>query len=329
MIAIGVSVKSRRGVALPQIDLAEEVRKLVAQVPEGMITTYGQVAKALGDIVASRFVGKVMSENEDIVRVPCRRVVKSDGRLGGYTGGGTSAKKKALRAEGIEIIGDRIIDFQERLFTEFKTNYPLLTYRKIQKRDSKKKIIEDDFKLNSRIAGADIAYSGDRAFGSLVLFNAKSREIEEVIVAETETVFPYIPTYLTFRETPVVAELLKELDEEIMLVYDGNGIIHPLGFGIASHLGVLIDIPTIGVAKKLLFGSVIGNGKRKSVMNENMKIGYAVSGDSWTSPIYISPGHRISVDSALKVLRKSWKHRIPEPVRRAHIEAEKLRRGIR
>ena len=82
-----------RGTALEGIpDLWEATYDLVSQVPEGRVTTYGQVATALGDIVASRFVGLAMSRNDDTVRVPCRRVVRSDGRLGGYTGGGPERK---------------------------------------------------------------------------------------------------------------------------------------------------------------------------------------------------------------------------------------------
>jgi len=311
---------------IPAVDLDEEVRKLVAQVPKGKVTTYGYVARALGDVVASRFVGKVMSENEDTVRVPCRRVVSSDGSLGGYTGGGPRAKKRDLRAEGVEIRGDKIVDFEKRLFKDFETEYPLRKFRRIQSRDSKKVILEDVFEDDYLLAGADVAYSGERAFGSLVLFDRKSKRMDDIVSVETETRFPYIPTYLSFRETPVVAELIEGVNEDIILVYDGNGILHPLGFGIASHIGVLLDLPTIGVAKKLLCGEVRGRGKRKKVIKENEQIGFSVEGDSWKSPVYISPGHRVSPESTLKVLTPFWKHRVPEPVRRAHIEANLAKR---
>jgi len=329
MIPIGISMSGLVS-KIPDIDLEEEVRKLVAQVPMGMVTTYGHVAKALGDVVASRFVGKVMSENEDIVRVPCRRVVNSDGRLGGYTGGGTPAKKRDLEVEGIEIEGDKIIDFEKRLFTDFKTTFPLRAFRKIQIHHARNLTLEDDFDKDVLIAGADVAYKDNRAFGALVIFDGKEHEIRDVFTIRMNASFPYIPTYLTFREFPIVAKLLEKVDrDEIMLIYDGNGIIHPLGFGIASHVGVLLDIPTIGVAKKLLCGSVVGNGKYRKVMLERRLMGYAVTGDSWRSPVYLSPGHRVSTNSSLKLLKRNWIHRIPEPVRIAHIEAEKRKRGGR
>lgn len=311
----------------PNIDLAEEVRKLVHQVPEGKVTTYGKVAEALGDIVASRFVGKVMSENDDIVRVPCRRVVQSDGTIGGFTGGGPKAKKKALRAEGISFDGDKILDFEKRLFTDFETKFPLRRFRQIQMRDSKKLVLKDDFEKSSPVAGADIAYSGDEAFGAMVLFEKGDPKPIKVVTIKTKASFPYIPTYLTFREAEIVSGMMKKLHEKPILVFDGNGIIHPLGFGIASHLGVMFDTPSIGVAKKLLCGSIVGTGQARRVMNGQKHLGFAISGRSWTSPVYVSPGHRISAASSLEILKPYWSHRLPEPVRIAHIEAEKIRRS--
>lgn len=292
-----------------------------------MVTTYGDVAKALGDVVASRFVGKVMSMNEDIVRVPCRRVVKSDGTLGGFSGNGPGAKKKALQAEGVRIIGERIVDFENIRFNDFETAYPLNMYREIQERDSKKLVLNDDFPSDAYIAGADIAYDHGNAFSVLVLLDRKTGNIVRTIRKKTQTTFPYIPTYLTFREAPSIMRLMEGVDEEMVLVYDGNGIMHPRGFGIASHLGVMLDLPVIGVAKKQLCGEISGSGDTRTVYSGKNRVGYAVSKKSRTSPVYVSPGHRISAESSLRILKPLWKYRLPEPVRIAHIESEKYRRG--
>jgi deoxyribonuclease V len=314
---------------IPNIDLHARVDDLVAQVPEGMVTTYGAVAKALGDIVASRFVGKVMSENDDIVRVPCRRVVQSDGTLGGFTaGGGPPSKKKALRAEGIDFEGDKIVDFEKRLFNDFKTDYPLRKFKDIQKKDSKKLVLRDDFPDDSMVAGSDVAYINDDAFGSMVIFDPKTKRPKEVVNARAKVSFPYIPTYLTFREAPIVEQLVRKSGCKPLLVHDGNGIIHPLGFGVASHIGVMLDLPTIGVAKKLLCGSVSGNGEFKQVKLRGKALGYSITGKGWSSPVYVSPGHRISVKSSIELLKPYWQHRLPDPVRIAHIEAEKSRRAV-
>ncbi|HUW42853.1 MAG TPA: endonuclease V [Thermoplasmata archaeon] len=314
---------------IPNIDLHAKVDDLVAQVPEGMVTTYGEVAKALGDIVASRFVGKVMSENDDVVRVPCRRVVQSDGTIGGFTGeGGPQGKKKLLRAEGIDFEGDRIVDFEKRLFADFKTDHPLKKFKDIQKRDLKKLVLRDDPIDDLTVAGSDIAYIDDNAFGSMVIFDLETRKPKEVINARAKASFPYIPTYLTFREAPIVEQLVRKAGCRPLLVHDGNGIIHPLGFGVASHIGVMLDLPTIGVAKKLLCGSVSGSGKFKQVKLRGRMLGYAVTGKGWSSPVYVSPGHRTSVKSSIGLLKPYWQHRLPDPVRIAHIEAERSRRAV-
>jgi deoxyribonuclease V len=314
---------------MPNMDLHEEVDNLVAQVPEGMVTTYGQVAIALGDIVASRFVGKVMSENDDTVRVPCRRVVQSDGSLGGYTGGGQREKKRALEAEGVRVEKGKIHDFDKILFTDFKTTHPLRKFRKIQIDDCKRLSLEDDFPADGDLAGSDVAYEEDEAFGALVVFSDNKMEPKKVVTIRTMVKFPYIPTYLTFREAPVVEELIKKLGEKPMLLQDGNGIIHTMGFGIASHIGVLLDIPSIGIAKKLLCGRVEGSGRIKTVRMDGDLAGYAVSGPGWKAPVYVSPGHRVSPKSVMHIIKPYWKYRIPEPVRIAHIEAGKERMNAR
>jgi len=322
------SVKSLTS-RMPNINLHEEVDDLVAQVPEGMVTTYGQVAIALGDIVASRFVGKVMSENDDMVRVPCRRVVQSDGSLGGYTGGGQREKKRALEKEGVRVERGKIVDFEKILFTDFKTTYPLRKFRRIQIDDRKRLSLEDDFQADGDIAGSDVAYQGDEAFGALAVFSDGEMEPKEVVTVRAVVKFPYIPTYLTFREAPVVEKLIEKIGEKPVLVQDGNGTIHPMRFGIASHIGVLFDLPTIGIAKKLLCGRVEGSGHIKRVDIDGELAGYAVSGPGWKAPAYVSPGHRVSPRSVMRILKPYWRHRIPEPVRAAHIEAGKKRSSVR
>lgn len=292
------------------------------------MTTYGKVAEALGDVAASRFVGKVMSENDDIVRVPCRRVVQSDGTIGGYTGdGGVEGKKRLLRAEGIKIEGNRIMNFERVVFDDFKTDFPLRKFRRIQERDRRKLVSRDDFSKCSMIAGSDIAYSGDVAYGALAVFDKGTGKLLDVVTNRIKVRFPYIPTYLTFREAETIARLVEEFDGDMILVHDGNGILHPIGFGVASHLGVILGIPSIGVAKRLLTGKVIGRGNTRKVFLGKKHAGFAVSRNPASAPVYISPGHRVSVNSSLSLLKPFWKLRVPEPVRIAHIEAEKARRS--
>ncbi|MCU0852575.1 MAG: endonuclease V [Thermoplasmata archaeon] len=310
-------------------DMMRETYDLVAQVPTGKVTTYGEVARALGDVVASRFVGLAMSMNDDIVRVPCRRVVQSDGHLGGYTGGGPSKKARLLKGEGIEVSQGKIIGLERYMFSDFRTRYPLRDLRKRQR------ILRRGLRLArfsgsiERVAGVDVAYRENHAFVALVTFDAESLcEIDRVVV-EGDATFPYIPTYLAFRELPLMRSVSEFIDRQTVLIYDGNGIMHPEGFGIASQLGVVLGVPTIGVAKKLLCGQVSSKGfsAEKQVTIGGRLRGYALSSTPGAKAVYVSPGHMLSVDQSKDIVSRFLVHRVPEPTRLAHIAAESARRG--
>jgi deoxyribonuclease V len=310
-------------------DLWKETYDLVAQVPEGRVTTYGEVAKALGDVVSSRFVGLAMSMNEDIDRVPCRRVVQSDGYVGGYTGGGPEKKIQLLRKEGIRFSGLRVVDLDDILFSDFRTEYPLRELRRRQT-DLKRHLVLSEFKKEIKsVAGIDVAYDGDHAYAALVKFDFESKEETARRVVEGKALFPYIPTYLAFREMPVIEPLLDLVDDETVLMYDGNGVLHPKGFGITSQIGVVFDVPTIGVAKKLLCGEMSrgsSKGAVKIVLNGRLA-GHALYGGRSQKPAFVSAGHRVSQDQARAIAVRFLTHRVPEPTRVAHIVAESARRG--
>lgn len=313
-------------------DLWKETYDLVAQVPEGRVTTYGAVAKALGDIAASRFVGLAMSKNDDIVRVPCRRVVQSDGSLGGYTGGGAIKKRSLLRKEGIEVKGMKVIAFENALFTDFKTKNP----KPLEEVKNRQNRLKTDLVLNEyegqikRVAGIDVAYDGSRGYAAMVTLDYKTLGEVDHRVTEKDAEFPYVPTYLGFREIPLIAPLMNDLPKGTVIMYDGNGILHPEGFGIASQLGVVFDVPVVGVAKKLLCGKISSrmvDGAREVVMDGDV-VGYSLVKPGQSRPVYVSPGHKVSLKQALEIARMTLRFRVPEPVRMAHIAAEAAKRGI-
>jgi deoxyribonuclease V len=301
-------------------DLWKETYDLVAQVPLGKVTTYGAVAEALGDIVASRFVGLAMSRNDDIVRVPCRRVVQSDGAIGGYTGGGPTKKIRLLRGEGIEIKRNKVQNLEDVLFKDFVSSHPLGKLRKRQLSLRKRLSLKSTGEELEKVAGVDISYQGEHGYAAMVVFDSRTgRELERVVM-EGDARFPYIPTYLAFRELPLVAPLMDLLGDRTVLMYDGNGILHPDGFGVASHAGVVFDVPSIGVAKKLLCGTI--RGPNRVVMNGRV-VGYRIGEGS--KPVFVSPGHRISSKETLEITKRFLKSRVPEPTRLAHIEANAAR----
>ena len=309
-------------------DMWKATYDLVAQVPEGKVTTYGDVARALGDIAASRFVGLAMSRNEDIRRVPCRRVVQYDGTVGGYTGG-LEKKKRLLRREGVRISGDKIVGFERIRFTDFDTDRPLVRLRARQRTLSNRLVIRNPLRPASRIAGIDVAYRGEHAFAAMVTFDVRSGDEVERTVVEGEARFPYIPSYLAFREIPVIEPLMHGLDDETVVMYDGNGILHPEGFGIACQVGVEFDVPTIGVAKSLLCGTVRlpSHGSSRPVVFKGRTVGHALAVGTRGRPVYVSPGHKMTCRSAVEVTLRFLRHRVPEPTRIAHILAGAARSG--
>jgi deoxyribonuclease V len=300
------------------MDLIEYTYNLVKQIPEGKISTYGNIAKALGDIKASRAVGRMMNQNPDADKMPCFKIVYSDGRLGGF-GLGIEDKIRRLNNENIDVKNEKIVDFEDVLFNDFKTDFPLKKLRSKQIKMSKNVEINDDFDDIETVAGFDVAYSKndyDDCCGSCVVMEYKTQKIIEEKTVKSKTRFPYIPTYLSFRELPIYKKLLDILESKpTIIMIDGNGILHPYGFGIASQVGICFDIPSIGVAKSKLYGRL----EKNMVKINNKLTGYSFfSSSRIKKPVYVSPGHKISFKTSLDVVRNLCLYKNPEPLRQAH-----------
>jgi len=310
-------------------DLWESTYDIVSQVPLGRVTTYGHVARALGDVVASRFVGLAMSRNDDIVRVPCRRVIQSDGRLGGYTGGGPQKKAALLEAEGIRVEDGKVVGLDGLLFTDFVSNRPLVGLRERQKALSRF-VNLPRARIDVRyVAGVDVAYDGDRGHAAAAVFDYGNGQLVDSFVENGDAPFPYVPTYLAFRELPLVSRLIARLPEHTVLMYDGNGVLHPEGMGIATHAGIEFRIPAIGIAKSLLCGTR-GCPRPEGTVPVSIggKVaGFEVHGPGAVRPVYASVGNGIGQRQMLEVVGRFLRHRVPEPTRLAHIVAERARRG--
>ncbi|MHC1590639.1 MAG: endonuclease V, partial [Candidatus Helarchaeales archaeon] len=138
--------------------------------------------------------------------------------------------------------------------------------KKYQIEVAKKIIIEDEFESISTVTGVDVAYHEDFAFAACITMSIDMLEVIEVASHEMKVEFPYISTYFVFREGPVILKCLEKLKKNIeLLLIDAHGIMHPRGIGTASHVGVILDKPTIGVAKNPLFGKVDIKSPEKSI----------------------------------------------------------------
>lgn len=209
------------------------------------------------------------------------------------------------------------------LINNFLENKSMDKLIAIQNKLARKVILEDRFEEIEKIAGCDVAYDEDRALSASVVLDYDALEVIEESVAESRVTFPYIPTFLAFREMKPLMKAIERLKNKFdVLLLDGQGIAHPRSLGIASHLGVVLDIPTIGVAKRLLCGELRGKvqpNKPAQIFYNGKHVGYALQTKSSASPIYISPGSKVSLASALKIVAHCIKkHKLPEPIRLAH-----------
>lgn len=177
------------------------------------------------------------------------------------------------------------------------------------------------------VAGVDVGFEGeDNKTSRAAVVVLKFPELTPIdyTIARLPVTFPYIPGLLAFREIPVVLNALEKLSTEPdVFIVDGHGRAHPRRLGIASHLGVLIDRPTIGCAKSILCGKAVEPkdqvGAWSPLIDHEEKIGVALRMRKGTTPVYVSIGHRVTLDRAIQlVLRCSKGYRLPETTRYAH-----------
>ncbi|MDI6825720.1 MAG: endonuclease V [Candidatus Aenigmarchaeota archaeon] len=203
--------------------------------------------------------------------------------------------------------------------------------RRIQKRIVKKVILEDDFsKPISTIAGFDSSFSDDTAFVAGIVLDYKRLDVIEMKFIRSKLKFPYITTFLAFREGPSIIKVYKKLKiKPDVIMINGHGISHPIFCGIASHVGVLLDVPSIGVAQTKLCGEfkeLKRVGEHSVITYENKKVGYAYKSKENCEPIFISPGHKVSLETSLEIVKSTIRnHKLPEPIFIAHSLANKIK----
>lgn len=178
------------------------------------------------------------------------------------------------------------------------------------------------------VAGLDVSVRGRRSRAAAVLMSYPELEMVEIVRAEGETSFPYIPGLLAFREGPVVLDALRHLRRAPdVFIFDGMGQMHPRRMGIAAHLGLWLRLPTIGCGKRHYIGDynepAEAKGSSSSVIYRDEQIGAVLRTRTRVKPVYVSVGHLADLDSALKlVMAVTTRFRLPEPVRAAHHAAK-------
>ncbi|WP_436523466.1 deoxyribonuclease V [Actinoplanes sp. HUAS TT8] len=175
------------------------------------------------------------------------------------------------------------------------------------------------------VAGLDVAYddSGDRLGAAVVVLDLDDLSVRDTATIKSRPAFPYVPGLFAFREVPALIEALEKLTvRPDVLICDGHGLAHPRRFGLASHLGVLTDLPSFGVGKTRLLGEwePVGEarGSRSPLVDDGETVGAVLRTQDGVKPVFVSVGHRIDLDNACALtLRLATRFRLPETTRAA------------
>jgi deoxyribonuclease V len=326
-------------------DLIFCLRQLLAQLPAGRVTTCGDLAEALGSKIAATWVGYYSLHHKHDAECPCHRIVRAGGMLGPFITT-TEEKTQRLAEEGV-VAQDGTVALERFGFHDFSSDRPLEKLRQIQEDIQARIVLRPRRRIPKYIGGVDVAYpNAEEGVAAYALVETATGRLEWSTTVRRRVVFPYISTYLGFREIPILLDLLDEVREagrmaEVLMV-DGSGILHHRHAGVASHLGVVASLPTIGVTKKLLCGQVDINemkpGESRPVWEKRgqvqfvrstrravpanctcplfSQIGISLRPTAGSArPIFISPGHRVDLPFCEQLVRRFLTgRRLPEPI---------------
>lgn len=209
-------------------------------------------------------------------------------------------------------------------------NFSVKKAHEAQRRLSKRVIHTDSLPNEIRIiGGVDVSYVGELGVGAITVLDYDTLELLETSVATCPVRMPYIPTLLSFREIPPAMAAIRQvkMKPDVFLV-DAQGWAHPYRCGFASHLGLALGKPTVGAAKSRLIGDATAKNGRILLFDKDEVIGEVVTTRAGVKPVYVSVGHMVSLETAVKLVRHCAKTRIPEPLRQAHKLATQARQEL-
>ncbi len=221
---------------------------------------------------------------------------------------------------------------EAKIRARLPSGFSLERARYAQRVIAQRVVEEDDIEWPvERAVGVDVAFSGEYSIGAAALVSYPGLGLEESSWTCMRTRMPYIPTLLAFREMAPAYLALRKIASKYQVVFvDGNGRLHPYLAGFACQLGVTIDKPTIGVAKKLLVGEIgEWRGGWAPILYKGRVIGAAVETKPGHKPIFVSVGHKVSLQTAVRLVKAfTGRYRLPEPIRQAHLAAGKAKKAL-
>lgn len=201
----------------------------------------------------------------------------------------------------------------------------LLELKREQTKLSYRISLRDTFSEVKTMGGAECQQLGTKLLASVVVCEFPSFKVKEHKTYVLDTPLPYKPGFSAYREMPAIIEAFNQLDEEPdVLLVKGPGVLHPRRIGIASHLGLALNVATIGVQDKVSFGQV----EEGKIMVEGEVLGFEIKTREHANPVYVSSGHNISLGTVLEIVSKSivFPHKLPEPLHLAHKLGRKVTR---
>lgn len=319
-------------------DLEGDLRALIRQIPPGRVATYGDLAAALGDARAARWVAGAVRQPEIVDDAPHHRVVRQTGEVSDVTGDHLGESARRLIRDGVEVRGNHL-ELEHYRFTQFQSSRPLARLAEYQRRLPARVHLEPLKQIPEAVAGLDVSYAhSDRAVAAYVLVETATGQPVWSVTAEVPARFPYITGYLSFRELPALLDVLNRAvaaDRLASLLFiDGSGILHPRRAGIATNLGVVTQITTLGISKKLLCGQVdltdMALGESRPVVYRGETRGAAVLSRPRSKPVFVSPGNGIDVPGATAIVQRLFHgHRLPEPTWHADALSRRVAQEIK
>ncbi len=312
------------------------MENLLRQIPEGRATTFGDLARALGDVAAARWVAQTVRSGRLADDCPVHRAVMKSGEPGGNDGDAASQIQK-LGREGILLENDRVV-LETVGFADFESSAPLAVLKRHQDNVPAEVELSPFPQTPDEIAAVDLSYLDDgTAVACYALVETASGRLAWSATVHRRVLFPYVSGYLAYRELPILLDLIEHVERqravaEVVFV-DGNGRLHPRRAGIASHFGVLANLRTVGVGKTLLCGKVdlsqVKPRQPQPILDGEDLLGMAVKAGPKSKPVFVSPGHRIDVSDAVRLADRLFHgHRLPEPIFHADSLSRKEAKAI-
>lgn len=298
-------------------DLTAALHALLLQIPRSRVTTYGDLAEALGDLSAARWVAQYLA---DAPGLPVHRVVKRTGEIRVTVSVDGMNQRARLLAEGVACSETAIADLPAFRWREFTGEAPLQRLAEWQASVAQLANNRDDVDVPAVMGGLDISYVTDHeAVAAYVEIETRRGGLLYSQTYRAPVSFPYITGYLTFRELPLHLALLEKVREEKLLakviLVDGAGQLHPRRCGIAVAVGVEADCVTVGVAKHHLCGRKTSDDADPFLELDGEQVGRLLHSPGGRHPAFVSPGQGISLASTIQCVQAVWPEgRSPRPI---------------